>query len=350
MIRHPTKRVRRWFFTTAVVLYVLAPLSAAALDLAAYPEVTAFIDEMVARHGLTRSRLERAFTQAYLQPRVIQAMERPKESLAWVDYKKLFVTEDHARRGYQYWRTQRAALARAERTYGVPPEIILAILGVETGYGQNAGDFVALAALTTLALYHPPRARFFREELEQLLLLARDLRLDPMQLIGSYAGALGIPQFMPSSYRRFAVDFDGDRKPDLLGNHVDAIGSIANFLRAHGWERDGPIMDDARITGAVPPALANLGIEPALSVAEFIAYGISPRSYGASDSGKPTPHGTPDSSRVAALIRLEDETGPLTRLGYTNFYTITRYNRSVLYAMAVYELSRMIRINFEANP
>lgn len=342
--------MRRSFFMTAAVLCALAPLSAAALDRSAYPEITAFIDEMVARHGFTRSRLERTFARARLQPRVVQAMERPKEALAWIDYKKQFVTEDQARRGYEYWWTQRAALARAERKYGVPPEIILAILGVETQYGRQSGDYVALEALTTLALYYPSRARFFRDELEQLLLLARDLRLEPMQLIGSYAGALGVPQFMPSSYRRFAVDFDGDRKPDLLGNHVDAIGSIANFLHAHGWERHGPVVDDVSITGALPPALADLGIKPVLSVAEFIAYGISPRGYGASDPGEPAARGTPDSSRAAALIMLEDETGPLTRFGYTNFYTITRYNRSVLYAMAVYELSRMIRAHFEANP
>ena len=318
-----------------MALAVASP--AHALDVAQYPELEAFIAEMGQRHGFSVRQLTRLFARARVRPEIIQAMERPKEALPWHEYRKLFLTEERARDGAAFWQRHARLLGRAQAEYGVPPEIIVAILGVETQYGRNRGGYPALDALTTLTLHYPPRAAFFRGELEQYLLLTRELKLDAARLQGSYAGALGMPQFIPSSWRRYAVDFDGDRRADLLGSTADIIGSVANFLKVHGWMTGAPVSDAAHTEGTLYVWLEKLGAKPSLPLRQFVRHGVSPPQHR-------------DPELPAALIVLEGESGPLARIGYNNFYVITRYNRSQRYAMAVQELGDMIRSHYEATP
>ncbi len=320
-------------------MWVLGSMLAAAspamaADPVPLPELADFIHEMARTHGFSARTLERQFARVRLRPEIIQAMERPKEALPWHEYRKLFVNDGRVEQGVAFWRRHAALLKRAQKEYGVPPAIVVAILGVETQYGRNRGQWPVLDALTTLMLRYPPRAAFFRQELEQYLLLAREQRLDPLAIKGSYAGAMGMPQFIPSSWRRYAVDFDGDRKRDLLGSQADIIGSVANFLRTHGWQADAPIADEARVEGTLYFWLEKLGTKPSLPLRQFVRYGVSP----------PT-HRDPD--MPAALILLEGEVGPDVRIGYNNFYVITRYNRSHRYAMAVHELAERIRRQYQ---
>jgi len=325
-------RVKHAMWVLGAMLVAASPARAA--DPAPLPELADFIHEMARTHGFSERALERQFARVRLRPEIIQAMERPKEALPWYEYRKLFVNDGRAEQGVAFWRRHASLLKRAQKEYGVPPEIVVAILGVETQYGRNRGQWPVLDALTTLMLRYPPRAPFFRQELEQYLLLAREQKLDPLGVKGSYAGAMGMPQFIPSSWRRYAVDFDGDRKRDLLGSEADIIGSVANFLHAHGWRVDAPVADEARVEGTLYFWLEKLGSKPSLPLRQFVRYGVSP----------PT-HRDPD--MPAALILLEGEAGPDARIGYNNFYVITRYNRSHRYAMAVHELAERIRRQYQ---
>ncbi len=319
-----------------LLLSLAEPRVAYAVDLNKYPKLVTFIDEMVERHGFSQKELRRLFTRAKIRREIIEAIERPKESLPWYEYKKIFITERSVQRGKRYWKKHAQALTRAQEEYGVAPEIIVAILGVETQYGRNKGTYRVIDAFTTLILEYPPRRDFFRRELEEYLLLARELKVDPMYIKGSYAGAVGVPQFIPSSYRQYAVDFDGDQKRDLLANADDAIGSVANFLKIHGWEANEPVSDDVQLEGTLYVWIEKLGVKPMLSVRHLINYGIFPRNR-------------EDTEKHAALIVLEGESGPIYRIGYNNFYVITRYNRSTRYAMAVYELGKRIRKQHEGE-
>jgi membrane-bound lytic murein transglycosylase B len=313
----------------AAAALVVAP-AAHALELTDYPQIGQFIEEVAERHDFAPAALERLLREVELKPEVVTTMERPGEALPWHEYRKGFITELHVKRGLAYWHEHEATLERAYREYGVPPEVVLGVLGVETQYGRNHGRYRVLDALVTLWLHYPPRQEFFRRELEEFLVLAREARFDPARVKGSYAGALGIPQFIPSSYRRYAVDFDGDGRRDLIASPADAIGSVANFLRLHGWEADAPVSEPARLEGTHYFWVEKLGARPALRLAELATYGIFPAAPAESD-------------RRAALIALDGEDGPIYRLGYENFYAITRYNRSKHYAMAVQELAEMLR-------
>ena len=315
---------------------LLATEVAGAVPLAEFPELGAFIDEMAARHGYPAGALSELFAQVEIKPEIVAAIERPAEARPWYEYRLRFVDRKRIDGGLRYWKEHAATLERAEAQFGVPPQVIVALIGIETDYGRNAGRFRVADALTTLTLQYPPRAAFFRRELEEYLLLTRDLGISPLNIKGSYAGAIGIPQFIPSSYRRYAVDFDGDGRRDLIGNAADAIGSVANFLVRHGWQPQAPVTDEVRIEGARHFWVEQLGVKPSLTLQQLVSYGIFPRRH----------HGT---ELRAALIALEGEDGPLYRVGYQNFYTITRYNRSKRYAMAVYELSELLRAEYE-NP
>ena len=305
-----------------------------ALEIKKYPALRSFTAEMSKKHGFSAAHLRRVFRCAVLRPEIIEAMERPRESLPWYEYRKIFVTEDNAKRGVRFWKEHAEDIARAQADYGVAPEIVVAIIGVETRYGRSQGNYSILDALTTLTLKYPSRSAFFREELEEFLLLAREAGLNPCRVKGSYAGAMGLPQFMPSSYRRLAIDFDGDGKRDLLDSPVDAIGSVAHYLHKYGWEKNAPTVEEARLEGTRYFWVEKLGVKPALSVRQLAEYGIFPRHRD-------------DPERRAALIPLEGEYGPFYRLGFNNFYVITRYNLSSYYAMAVVELGQMIRQGME---
>ncbi len=310
--------------------FALASSPAAGLELEAYPEALAFIAEMTERHGFERVKLLHLLSQARLRPEIIAAMDRPREALAYHEYRKQFLTAEHLSQGRRYWQRHARVLERAAAEYGVAPHIVVAILGVETQYGRNTGDYPVLDALTTLAFTYPRRAAFFRRELEQFLLLCRETGLDPARVRGSYAGAIGPPQFLPSSYRLYAVDFDGDARRDLVSSPADIIGSVAHFLHLHGWRPGEPLVAETRVEDTLNPWLERLGPRPVYSIAQLVQYGvIAP--------------GLHDLERRAALIRLEGEDGPRYLLGFQNFYVLTRYNRSIRYAMAVVELGEQLR-------
>ena len=301
---------------------------ARAMNLDEHPTLRLLMDEMVSKYGFTHKELGDWLSQAEIHEDIIEAINRPKESLPWYEYRKLFVNDERARRGLAFWKANAEALFRAGSEYGVPPEIIVAILGVETFYGRQGGRYRVLDALVTLTLRYPERSDFFRNQLVEFLLLARELCVSPLSIKGSYAGAMGKPQFMPSSYRSDAVDFDGDHKRDLTDTE-DAIGSVANFLKQHGWKRDEPIVGEVKLNGSMYAWLENNGPEPRISIQHLSRYGILPVQR-------------IDARQLAALIAFEGETAPIHRLGYNNFYVITRYNRSQNYSMAIVELSEML--------
>ena len=330
-------RFSQFASTLALGILGLGALPAGAIELDQYPEIRAFIDELVDQHGFARDKLERTFRQTRFRQEIIDSIERPKEALPYHQYRELFVTTQNRNRGQRFWRKHAETLRHAEQTYGVAPEVIVGILGVETSYGRNKGRYPVMDALTTLTVAYPPRAAFFKRELAEYLLLTRELDINPLKIKGSYAGALGIAQFIPSSYRQYAVDFNGDGKRDLIGSPADAIGSVANFLRRHGWTPHAPVASDARVEGTLYTWVEKLGIRPILSVRDLGNYGIHPAVAVTS----PTVDGT--APTTAALVTVEGRVGPIYRLAYNNFYVITRYNRSSRYAMAVYELSQEIR-------
>jgi membrane-bound lytic murein transglycosylase B len=297
------------------------------------PEVRAFIRELVERHGFVEKELEFLFSRVRRLEAALQAIAPPKDALArsWRAYRERFVNERRIGEGIEFWRRHAAALERAARERGVPEEIIVAILGVETLYGQQPGAYRVIDALATLAFDYPPRAEFFRTELEQFLLFARESGLDVFSVRGSYAGAIGIPQFMPGSYRRYALDFDGDGVADLRASAADAIGSVAHFLREHGWRPGEPVLLPAHVAGEAHRAMLEAGIEPKFALGELRRFGVETRT------GLAT--GTP-----VALIDLATPGAPTEyRLGLRNFYVLTRYNRSSFYAAAVNDLAQELR-------
>ena len=296
------------------------------------PQVRQFIAEMVERHGFVARELRKLFARVSYQPAVIRAMTMPPEApvKSWQAYRALFVGSDRIEAGARFRETHGAALARAAREFGVPAEIIVAIIGVETVYGRNMGTYRVIDTLATLAFDFPRRGEFFRGELEHYLLYAREAGIDAFATLGSHAGAIGIPQFLPGSYRRFALDYDGDGQPDLQGSAVDAIGSVANFLQAHGWEAGQPVAAPAQVSGERFRALADAGIKPLYRVADLGSFGVK--------VADPLP---PEAA--CALVELETPGQPAEYwVGLQNFYALTRYNRSSFYAIAVLELARAI--------
>ncbi|HSO06785.1 MAG TPA: lytic murein transglycosylase B [Pelomicrobium sp.] len=285
-----------------------------------------FAREVAARNGLDADEVGRLMREARYQARIVQLMDRPAEAKPWVDYRAIFITPARIVGGVDFWAAHEETLARARSQYGVPEEIIVAIIGVETKYGANTGSFRVLDALATLAFGYPRRAEYFSRELENFVLLTRDNGLDPLALQGSYAGAIGIPQFMPSSYRAYAVDFDGDGKADLAGNPVDAIGSVANYLARHDWADGGPVALRAEVGGAAPAT----DRRPQRQVAELKAAGV-------------TPLGRADDSAKAAVLKFDAADGTEYWLGFQNFFVIKRYNNSNFYAMAVSQLASEIK-------
>jgi membrane-bound lytic murein transglycosylase B len=313
-----------------------APCAARALDTegSLRPEIEAFIADMNTRHGMGSAELRLILRQARVQPEILRAMSAQATPRPWHRYRPSFVNADRIAGGVRFWNRHAALLARAESEYGVPAEIVVATIGVETVYGSYTGNHRVLDALTTLAFDFPRRAEFFRTELEEFLLLVRDGTLDPLQMRGSYAGAMGVPQFLPSSFRNYAVDFDGDGRRTLWDGAADSIGSVANYYRSFGWQRGGAIAVPARVQGEGYAALAQQGIEPRFDAEALAQAGVEPLE--------------PIGSDTAAMLMLEGAAGNEYWLGLNNFYMITRYNRSVNYAMAVFQLAREIRAAREA--
>ena len=325
--------MRRFILTLLCLLPGIASnVSAAPPDAAA---VRAFIADMNSKHGFDADALTRTFSHVNRIDRIIELIAKPAEKVKpWHQYRAVFITDKRIRDGAAFWRAHEATVLRAADTYGVAPEVIIAIIGVETSYGANVGNFRVIDALSTLAFHYPgndaARSAFFRTQLEQFLLMARDDHLDPLSLNGSYAGAMGMPQFMPDSYRRLAVDFDGDGARNIWNDADDAIGSVANYLHEHGWRRAGPVTTKAHLGGANPATFLKTTIKPDFRLSDFTGAGIMPARSG-----------NPDDE--AALFELEGANGNEYWIGYTNFYVISRYNPRVKYAMAVAQLSEEIR-------
>jgi membrane-bound lytic murein transglycosylase B len=312
----------------AVTLLLSLPALAQPAAYGERPEVRAFIQDQVQRHGFIEAELTYLFSRVRRADQVIEAIEKPAEKIrTWRDYRAPFVEERRVADGLAFWRSHRGSLARAERAYGVPAEVIVAIIGVETFYGRNTGRWRVVDALATLAFDYPPRAGFFRAELESYLLFARDGNLDVFAMRGSYAGAMGLPQFMPSSARRYAVDFDKDGAVDLRRSASDAIGSVGNFLKQHGWRKGVPVLLPARVSGDAWRPLVSGGFEPKVPVAKWLEAGVRIDKPGLED--------------LPALL-VELDPGDV-RLGFRNFYVITRYNRSAMYAASVNDLAQALR-------
>ncbi len=290
------------------------------------PGIPEFIDEMAVKHHFDRDELLDVFAHAQHQPGVIEAISRPFRAMPWLKYRASFVNKQRVSYGLEFWRQNRKTLRRAERQYGVPQEIIVALIGVETIYGRNMGSFSTLDALTTLAFDYPRRATFFRDELENYLLLARERQFDVLEVKSSYAGAIGIPQFMPSSYRNYAVDFNGNSTIDLRNEPADAIGSVGNYLKGYGWVRHGLIGVPAQVGDA-----KRLGaIDEARSMADWLTVEVTTGT-----------RITPD--ETARLLDYTVADGKEYWLGFNNFEVITRYNNSDYYAMSVFQLAEALK-------
>jgi membrane-bound lytic murein transglycosylase B len=309
--------------------------SAAPFDLRR-PEIAAFVNEVVERDGLKRAEVKRLLHAAQPQAKIIDIMNRPIEKIApWWSYREHFVTPERVSDGAQFWNEHREALERIAAQYQVPPEYIVAILGVETHYGRNTGGFRAIDALATLAFDYPARQKYFRDELAQFLVLTQENQLDPLAVKGSYAGALGVPQFMPSTYRRYAVDADNDQRRDLWNDWNDVFASVANYLQLHGWTPGGPVLAETRLDPDPTFQLEGHGLELNETVDSLGARGVRIDS----DVPKETP---------VVLISAEQRDGPAYRVGFHNFYVITRYNASARYAMAVHDLATELRARVQA--
>lgn len=314
-----------------IMVLLLASQSAQVLanDYIGRQDVEAFINEMVEEHQFSRKDMEAWLSVAKKKQNILDAISRPAEKrLTWKDYRKIFVTHSRIKKGVDFWHANEETLARAEAEFGVPAQVIVAIIGVETRYGQNKGSYRVVDALSTLGFDYPPRSKFFRKELKEFFLLAREQKQNPLDLIGSYAGAMGYGQFIPSSYRAYAVDYTNDNFADIWNNPTDAIGSVANYFKRHGWKKDEPVIVRTRITDQYNQDIINDSLKPKHTVASLLEQGYTPIK--ALDE------------QVANVIRLEGNNGAEFWMGLHNYYVITRYNHSRLYAMAVWQLSQEI--------
>ncbi|MNQ00924.1 Membrane-bound lytic murein transglycosylase B precursor [compost metagenome] len=312
----------------AAAFAVVQPALAA--DYTDSPQVSEFIVEMNRDYGFAAEQLGRLFAAVERKQSIIDAISRPAEKVKpWKDYRPIFITDSRIARGVDFWREHAATLARAEAEYGVPAQVIVAIIGVETFYGGNTGSFRVMDALSTLAFDYPPRAPFFRKELREFLMLSREEQVDPLTLKGSYAGAMGLPQFMPSSFRAYAVDFDGDGHINIWTNPVDAIGSVASYFKRHGWLPGEPVVSVATVEGEQVEQGLSAGLDPQLNVDQLRRLGW-------------TSNDALDGEMPVTAFRLEGAQGDEYWLGLPNFFVITRYNRSVMYAMAVNQLAESL--------
>lgn len=318
----------------AAALAVASPaVLAAAKYTPEHPAVEPFVEEMRLEYGFDPQHVRRLLAEAEHKEAIIQAISRPAERVRpWHEYRKIFITDKRIADGVAFWNQHADTLARAEQVYGVEPEIILAIIGVETAYGANKGSWRVIDALATLGFDYEPRADFFRRQLKSFLVLTREQQVDPLVLTGSYAGAMGYPQFIPSSYQAYAVDFDGDGLRDIWNNPADAIGSAANYFAEHKWQHGDTVAVQASVSGEdyVRGFTLDRGLEAKVSVGELKQLGWKPQ-------------GELDDDTQVMAFEFDAGEHPEYWLGLNNLHVITRYNRSVMYAMVVHQLAGLIR-------
>jgi membrane-bound lytic murein transglycosylase B len=302
------------------------------------PDVIEFIQQMHDRNGFDVGTLTAEFADIRIQPSTLEAISRPAEkALAWYEYRARFITDQRIEEGLVFWAAHRELLDSVAEMRGVPGEIVLGILGVETSFGRITGKYRVIDALATLAFDYPPRSPYFRGELEQLLLLSREEAIDPRTVVGSYAGAMGAAQFMPSSYRRYAVDAMADGHRDLWNDWADVFGSIANYLQAHGWASGEPVLAEAEIDQPHAHNLDTRKIELNQTVASLHDRGVRFQTTLGPDA-------------PAMLLAADEPQGITFRVGFRNFYTLTRYNRSPLYSMVVSDLGAELVRRASAAP
>lgn len=298
-------------------------------------DVKLFIDDLVKEHQFSRTELEQILGQAKKSERALELISRPAEGvMEWKDYRKIFMTPERIGKGVEFWQKNAGTLAAVEKEYNVPAHVIVAIIGVETYYGRQTGGFRVLDTLTTLGFDFPRRSNFFQSELKNLLILAREQNLNITELTGSYAGAMGIPQFMPSSYRAYAVDYTGDQQANIWKADEDAIASVANYLSRHGWTYGKPVASRARVSGIKYDQALSKGLKPDKKLSKVESLGWNPFNV------------VPPSSKVLP-IKMKGQEGIEYWLGMNNFYVITRYNRSRMYALAVHQLSQAVMKDYK---
>ena len=300
-------------------------------------DAQAFIQEMVAHDHFSPWQVRKILANAVFQPHIIESMDRPYEKKNWDVYRDLFLTPERLQSGLVFWRNNQQVLQRVAKEYGVPPEMIVAILGVETLYGKRQGDYRVLDALTTLAFYYPARAPYFKKELREFLLLCREHHVSPTVYKGSYAGAMGKPQFMPSSYRTYAVDYYGHGRPDLMSKDRDVIISVANYFKQHGWQTQQT--DIAEKVSVAPEHLRRLVLnskKPNYTLPQLRQAGVRP----------PLRYAAGGHPREAGLLELMTDKGAEYWMAYPNFYVITRYNTSPQYALVVHLLAQSLREHY----
>jgi len=316
----------------AGITFILATSSIAFAIDTGQADVDVFIDSMVSEHNYDRATLENILGQAEFKESIIEQISKPAErTLTWADYRPIFMTAERVKVGAEFWRENRAALERVSDDSGVPVEIMVGIIGVETYYGRITGGHRVLDALTTLAFYYPPRQTFFRRELQEFLLLVREEDMQASDAYGSYAGAMGRPQFMPSSYRAYAVDSTGDDKRDIWNNWTDVAGSIANYFVAHKWRTGEEVTTQATLSDRFqgPPPDNQLSADE--TVESLSESGVMFSTSLKNDS-------------AAQLVTYAGAAGTEYWIGFHNFFVITRYNRSVMYALAVHQLGQEIAL------
>jgi membrane-bound lytic murein transglycosylase B len=300
-------------------------------------DVREFVNAMVEKHGYDRDDLTAVLQEAESQEAILTAISRPAEkTLAWHEYRNIFLTKERIRAGVDFWREHKEDLRRISSETGVSCEILVGIIGVETYFGRITGKYRVLDALATLAFDYPPRSKFFMRELEEFLLLVREEKMEATAAIGSYAGAMGAPQFMPSSFRAYAVDSNDDGKRDIWTDWEDVIGSIANYFVAHGWDSETSVVTQASLGENFKGELPENTLTPTETVDSLSKQGVM---FAASLPG----------DYKGQLLTLEGEDGDEHWVGFHNFFVITRYNRSVMYALAVHQLGREIAMEVKGN-
>lgn len=321
----------RKLVTAFVLILAMGPAHA---DYASRSEAVALADEL-AEEGLDRARVLELLGSAERKESILEAIARPAEkTLTWAEYRNIFVQESRITQGLAFWQEHEELLSRINREFGVPAHMVLAILGVETRYGRHKGNFRVVDALATLGFDYPPRSKFFRSQLKELFRLEKEAHIDAGSITGSYAGAMGYPQFIPSSYIHYAVDYDDDGVTDLVNNPVDAMASVANYFSEHGWEPGLPVAARARLSGSAWTALVQDKPKPATTLREASLAGAVPVTceesrYCFADLPAETP---------VALLEFEGPNGREYWLATNNFYVITRYNHSNLYGLAAFQL------------
>ena len=339
-----------WCFCAAIAQAADGPANNSPGNYLQRADVDAYIASLVAKHEFDREALRGLFAEVEYRKDIIERMLRPAEKVwTWARYQAHLVDEPRVAAGVEFWHQHGDTLARAEATYGVPPEVVLAILGIETRYGRIVGTFPVLDALVTLGFDYPPRGRFFRKELTEFLLLAREENKAPKAIVGSYAGAMGYGQFIPSSYRHYAVDFDGDGLRDIWTNPVDAVGSIGNYFARHRWSGDQPRALRVSVSGDAAAKASETGLSLNRTVAELRDAGVV--GFGETGSAEATDAMLAglDGATLARLYRLDGAEGSEWWLALPDFYVITRYNHSHMYALAVHQLAQAIRARYDAG-